>query len=152
MAEETTRYVRDVPLAGFSRMLADNPGVCRLDEIAMSMNFPHDGESALPWSHHHHQQTAGDCECSMKNVRFNDHPTRMRLPPSHVASPTAQPVQDQGRSSSILYLPFFWSRSMLNRGGVICIPTSQSTLHLIPANESIRAAYGTNFHPNPIRL
>lgn len=132
------RYVRDAPLTRFSRVLADNPGGSRLEEIAMSMNFAHDSESVPSWSLH--QQTASDCQCPMKNVRFSDRLAWISLPLNNLASSTAQLVHEQGRSSSIGYLPFFWSRSMLDRGCMICIPTSQSTLHahLIPTK---------NIHP-----
>ena len=121
--------------------------VQRLDELAVSIDFPYDQDSTTNWSNEHLQP--------MKNVRFNDSPTwipysnkQMRNPPEQYCfQPESIPNVDN-QQSSVRYIttPFFWFRPVLNHNYAICIPATGPSLHAYITSRFISST------PNPVRL
>jgi hypothetical protein len=120
--------------------------VQRLDELAVSIDFPHDYSSAQNWSEENRLQP-------IKNVRFNDNPTwrtysrdNTEIPNENDFTPIDQYYfhpDENNRSVRYIATPFFWFRPVHNHNYAICIPVSRPSLHAYITSSST---------PNPIRL
>jgi hypothetical protein len=133
--------------------------VQRLDEHAVSIDFPHDYESTSNWSNHSIQN-------ERKNVRFNDNPTLIPCSTNPIKNTSIPGDQYyfypesmshiDNEQSPVRYIttPFFWFRPVLDHNYAICIPTSRPSLHayITSAFDPISSQFQTNAAPNPIRL
>jgi hypothetical protein len=143
--------------------------VQRLDELAVSIDFPYDNDSTSNWSNHpiEHQPVQYEHLQPIKNVRFNDNPTWIPSSRNNIKN-TPIPLdqyyfhpetisQIDNQQSSVRYIttPFFWFRPVLNHNYSICIPTSRPSLHAYIRSSfdpTISSQFQTNSTPNPIRL
>ncbi|CAF0770269.1 unnamed protein product [Rotaria sp. Silwood1] len=143
--------------------------VHRLNELAVSMDIPHDYDSTSNWSQHSIQNQQYEYEHlqPIKNVRFNDNPTW--LPYSrHITENTANPINqyyfypekisqiDNNEQSSVRYIttPFFWFRPVLNHNYAICIPNLRPNLHayITSSFDPISSQFPIHFTSNSIRF
>jgi hypothetical protein len=144
--------------------------VQRLDELAVSIDFPHDYESIANGSNPpiENQHLQDEELQPIKNVRFNDYPTwipssrpsikKTSIPHDqyYFHPETLSPIDNQQLSVRYITTPFFWFRPVLNHNYAICIPTSRPSLHAYltssfdPPISSFQ--FPSNATPNPIRF
>jgi len=139
--------------------------VQRLDELAVSIDFPYDYDSISDWSdppvQNQHERLP-----PIKNVRFNDNPTWIPHSRNHIEN-TSIPLDQyyfypeaispmNNEQSSVRYIttPFFWFRPVVDHNYAICIPASRPSLHayLPPSFDPTSIQFQANSAPNPIRL
>lgn len=135
--------------------------VQRLDELAVSIDFPHDYETTSNWSDHPNQNQ--QIQYERKNVRFNDNPTLIPNPIENTSPPidqyyfypeTMSHINNEQSPVRYITTPFFWFRPVLNNNYAICIPTTRPSLHayITSSYDPISSQYQINSTPNPIRL
>ncbi|CAF1378342.1 unnamed protein product [Rotaria sordida] len=116
IAKQTKKYyynsTNDQQTISDENLIYPRYQVQRLDELAVSMDFPHDYESTANWSD---QKVQYEHIQPIKNYYFYPETT------SHV----------NNEPSSVRYIttPFFWFRPVLDHNYTVCIPTSRPSLH-----------------------
>ncbi|CAF1450575.1 unnamed protein product [Rotaria sordida] len=116
IAKQTKKYyynsTNDQQTISDENLIYPRYQVQRLDELAVSMDFPHDYESTANWSN---QKVQYEHIQPIKNYYFYPETT------SHV----------NNEPSSVRYIttPFFWFRPVLDHNYTVCIPTSRPSLH-----------------------
>ncbi|CAF2462737.1 unnamed protein product [Rotaria sp. Silwood2] len=171
MAKQTTKYYNnsnnDQQLISNDHLTNSRYHVHRLDELAVSIDFPYDYDSTSNWSHHsiENQRYPYEHLQPIKTVRFNDNPTWIpysRNTIEHTSNPIDQyyfypekiSKTDNNEQSSVRYVttPLFWFRPVLNHNYAICIPTSRPSLHayITSSFDPISSQFQINSAPNPI--
>ncbi|UJR37020.1 hypothetical protein I4U23_029727 [Adineta vaga] len=131
--------------------------VQRLDELAVSIDFPHDYEPTSQCSNDS-IQNQNERLYAIKNSRFHEHPgissanstIGKYVTPSdqyYFYPDTVSKMDNEQSATRYISAPLFWFRPVVDQNHAICIPTSRPSLH----------AYVTplfDSHPtsNPVRL
>ncbi|CAF1152380.1 unnamed protein product [Adineta steineri] len=134
--------------------------VQRLDEHAVSINFPHGYDSTSNLSNQDFQYEHFH---PVKNVRFNDKPTWIPYSRNNTENPSISleqyyfypemvpHVDNEQSSGRYLTAPFFWFRPVLNHDYAICIPSSRPSLHAY-ISPLFNPYSKQNSTPNPVQL
>lgn len=145
IAKQRKKYYYDQQTVSDEKPIYPRYHVQRLEELAVSIDFPHDYDSTSNYSIEHLQP--------IKNVRFNDNPTQIPSSKSKSADQyyfhpeTISQIDNQQSSLRYIKTPFFWFRPVLNHNYAICIPTSRPSLHAY-----ITPSFDSQTITNPIRL
>ncbi|CAF3831349.1 unnamed protein product [Rotaria sordida] len=142
IAKQTKKYyynsTNDQQTISDENLIYPRYQVQRLDELAVSMDFPHDYESTANWSN---QKVQYEHIQPIKNVRFNDNPTWIPYSKNNIENPsisidqyyfypeTTSHVNNEPSSVRYITTPFFWFRPVLDHNYTVCIPTSRPSLH-----------------------
>ncbi|CAF0949727.1 unnamed protein product [Adineta ricciae] len=96
-----------------------NHRVQRLDELAVSIDLPHDYTSTSQWPNH-----------SMQNHEYR-HTIQPESPRQPLTPSDQYYFYSDNDQSPVRYLttPFFWFRPVVDQNYAICIPTNQPSLH-----------------------
>ena|ERR1700722_11335229 len=145
IAKQTKKYYYDDQESNLDRRYH----VQRLDEFAVSIDFPHDYDSLNQQYQYEHIQP-------IKNVRFNDNPTwiphsrnttSIPIDPYYFHPETISQIDNPQPSVRYITTPFFWFRPVHDHNYAICIPTSRPSLHAY-----IVSSLDSQSTPNPVRL
>ena len=167
IAKQTEKYyynsTNDHQIVSNENSINQRYHVQKLDELAVSMDFPYDHDSTSDWSNHSEQNQHLH---PVKNVRFNDNPTWIPYSRNNIENPslsldqyyfypeTISQIDNEPSSVRYITTPFFWFRPVVDHNYAICIPTSRPSLHayITPSFNSASMQFQTNSTPNPIRL
>lgn len=155
IAKQTKKYYSDESISN-ENSIYPRYHVKRLEELAVSIDFPHDYESISNASNHLIDTSSYHDEYlqPIKNVRFDDNP--IQIPSSkNITKNSSIPIDqyyfhpDTSHPSSLrcITTPFFWFRPVLNNNYAICIPTTRPSLYAY-----LTSSYDPQNINNPIRL